>query len=56
MTDFRTAGTMEVLFGSTNAKDRKTPMDIFMEDYTYYHTGSAWKNLLESVNDAPIIG
>ena len=56
LADFRTAGTMEALFGSVNSKDRKTPMEIFMEDYTYYHTGSAWKNLLESVNDAPIIG
>lgn len=56
MTDFRTAGTLEALFGSVNAVDRKTPMEIFMYDYTYYHTGSAWTNLLESANDAPIIG
>ena len=54
LTDFRMSGTMEVLFGSVNAADRKTPMEIFMNDYNYYHSGNAWTNLLAS--SSPVIG
>lgn len=54
LTDFRMNGTMEVNFGSKNPSDRKTAMDVFMFDYNYYHSGNAWKNLLES--SSPVIG
>ena len=54
LTDFRISGTMEVNFGSKNPSDRKTAMEIFMFDYNYYHSGNAWKNLLEA--SSPVIG
>ena len=35
-------------FGSRNAKDRKTPLELYQDMINYYNTGKAWSNLLES--------
>lgn len=42
--------TLELSFGVENSKDRKTALEIFEYDISYYsnNNGSAWKNLLKS--------
>lgn len=35
-------------FGSKNAKDRKTPLELYQDMINYYNAGKAWSNLLES--------